>query len=420
MNSIPDKLDIHRTYKNVKGLKAEKTVHRVTFTPSTADPGATLNISIPRFSKNVVMVPGSFGLLFTLKLTHDSSESAKQDANRLVVNNLGRNLVSSMRVDYGGETLSATERFDLFHTYSDLFAMKEERGNMMREGVSSVNIRKMRTGAGDAPTTPSNEVALATVYGTRYRIPLCHPIIDSQGTFYPREMTNALTFQITLPESTGITTHADTKLCNYSLTNMELEYECISSAYLAREASLSYQVGKDFYYENVLRYNTFNFDDHDDILINQKVSKSRRSMTGILLLFTKAYVAGTRDTESFVNPGITKVDVNIDGMPNKLYSKGMIPSDFWDAIINRMGLTDNVTQIDFYDNKFALWIDLRSYPDDSIHGNGLMLNETKDGVKLEITRTQSGSTGDTTTCHMFVVADAMVTIKDKGLLNVVY
>jgi hypothetical protein len=292
---------------------------------------------------------------------------------------------------------------------------------MMREGVSSEDMRKLRTGAGNKITTPNKTVALGVIYGKRYRIPLCHPIIDSQGTFYPRDMTNALTFQITLPESTGITVHTLTEnLYDYSLSNMELEYECVSSPYLANEASLSYQVGKELYYENVLRYNTFNFDDKTDILINQHVHKSRRSMTGILLLFTKAYKAGARDSEKFCNPDITKVDVNIDGMPNKLYSKGMIQSDFWTAIIKRMGLTDNVTQEDFYESKFALWLDLRTYPDDSIHGNGLMLNETKDGVKLEIARTSSGAAGDTTTCHMFVVSDAMVTIKDKGLLNIIY
>ena len=414
--SIPEKLDVNRTYKQVLGLKADKTVHRVTFTPSTASPGATLSISVPRLSQNVVMVPGSFGLLFTLELTIVTAASA--DVNRLVVNNLGRNLVSSMKVSYGGETISDTDRFDLFQTYSDLFVTKMERGNMMREGVSLKKYRQMRTGAGDAPTSPASEVALAAVYGKRYKIPLCHPIIDSHGVFYPREMTNALTFGVTLPDSTGIVTYANTKSYNYSLTNMELEYECISSDYLAREAALSYQVGKEFYYEDVLRYHTFNFDTNVDTLINKHVNTPRKSMTGILLLFTKAYVAGARDSEKFCNPDITKVDVNIDGMPNKLYSRGMIPSDFWSAIVGRMGLTDNVTQEDFYESKFALWIDLRTYPDDSIHGNGLRFDDTKDGVKLEITRTSSGSAGDTLTCHMFLVSDAMVTFKNNGLLSI--
>ena len=50
-------------------------------------------------------------------------------------------------------------------------------------------------------------------------------------------------------------------------------------------------------------------------------------MTGILCLFTENFVAGERDSEKFVNPNITSV--NIDRMPNNLYSNGMVSTDFW-------------------------------------------------------------------------------------------
>jgi hypothetical protein len=32
-----------------------------------------------------------------------------------------------------------------------------------------------------------------------------------------------------------------------------------------------------------------------------------------------------RDTEKFHNPQITKVEVTIEGVPNQLYSQGMLP-----------------------------------------------------------------------------------------------
>ena len=41
-------------------------------------------------------------------------------------------------------------------------------------------------------------------------------------------------------------------------------------------------------------------------------------MTGILLLFTENPTAGERDSEKFVNPYITSVQINIDGVPNML------------------------------------------------------------------------------------------------------
>ena len=127
-----------------------------------------------------------------------------------------------------------------------------------------------------------------------------------------------------------------------------------------------------------------------------------------------------QETQKFVNPKITSVNFNIDGMPNKLYSNGMVPADFWESLKKRFDTKDaEVKQIDFYaDNKFALWIDLRSHPDNDIHGGGLLLNNTRDRVKIEIRR-QTGGSGNIT-CHMFVVADAVMEIMNSNLLNIKY
>ena len=42
-------------------------------------------------------------------------------------------------------------------------------------------------------------------------------------------------------------------------------------------------------------------------MINEHANVPRRSMTGLLFLFTVPSVAGTRDYEKFVNPDITSV-----------------------------------------------------------------------------------------------------------------
>lgn len=105
-------------------------------------------------------------------------------------------------------------------------------------------------------------------------------------------------------------------------------------------------------------------------------------------------------------------------MPNKLYSKGMMQTDFWDSIIGRFGKTDNVSQKDFFSDKFALWIDLRSYPDNSIHGNGLHLSSTKDGVKIEMKRTSAGSIN--VTCYMFVIGDGLLEFENNDLKAIMY
>ena len=62
---------------------------------------------------------------------------------------------------------------------------------------------------------------------------------------------------------------------------------------------------------------------------------------------------------------------------------------------------------------------MRTHPDNGIHGGGLALNNTQDGVKLEIKRKQLVAAG-TITCYMFVVADAMMEIMNSNLRSIKY
>ena len=148
-------------------------------------------------------------------------------------------------------------------------------------------------------------------------------------------------------------------------------------------------------------------------------------MTGILCLFNDATVPGTRNSEKFVNPDIQSVSININGMPNKLYSKEMIVTDFYDSIMKRMGPADDdgdynaVMPLNFYvGGTYGLWIDLRTFPDEVIHGDGFTLDSTSDGVKLEIRRKVGGS--GKITCYMYVVSDALVEIMNSGLSSIKY
>ena len=99
-------------------------------------------------------------------------------------------------------------------------------------------------------------------------------------------------------------------------------------------------MGCGFLYENIVLHKTFNNSKATDAIINEHVNIPRRSMIGILYLFTEVFTDGTRDSEKFVNPNITSVNFNIDGVPNKLFSNGMVPSDFWQSLNNRFN-TEN-------------------------------------------------------------------------------
>ena len=411
MQSISEVLDVNRESKKPFALKAERTLHRVTFNPSSANPGESLYVHLPKLSDNRVYVPGTVGLTFDLNLPTGT------DSKNTLVNNISRNLVLRMRVLYGGEILQDTDRMDVYQTYNDLFQPKKDRENMLREGVSTLNMRRHRT-ASTEKDSDAKDTALAAIYGKKYRIAINHPILDGHGAFYARALSNTLTFEITLPESKDIAHIGASTTYGYTLSNIELEYECILSEHLANEAIRHYNVGKGFYYENVLLHKTFTIAKATDSVINEHINIPRRSMTGILMLFTEPYVTGARDSEKFVYPALTGVNINVDGMPNKLFSKGMLKTDFWSAIVKKMGVTDNVAQKDFYSDKFALWVDLRTYQDKELHGSGLMLNSTKDGVKLELKRTTSGS--GNINCHVFVVADAVMEVENADLKTIFY
>lgn len=323
--TVSEKLDANRYPKKPFGLKSKHTINRITLNPSSANPGEKLYIDIPKLSENVVLVPGTVRLIFNL------TESGHDD-NRFV-NNVGRALVRGMKVIYGGEVLQDTQRYDLIKLYEDLYLNKEEYDDLLKQGVSGENMRKLRANTTDKTTTDASEVALAAIHNNKYSIPLDHPILRDHGVLYLKALTDTFRFELTLaPVSDVVEYSSNTPEANYKITNLELEYGSIHNEYLAQEAAASYQVGRGFFYENIILHKEFIISKPNDSVINESINIPRKSMTGILCLFTEDYDAGARDTEKFVNPNIKSVDITIDGMPNQLYSKGMVSTDLWESI----------------------------------------------------------------------------------------
>ena len=140
------------------------------------------------------------------------------------------------------------------------------------------------------------EVTLANIHDMKYCIPIDHPILDDHGVFHPWALSDQLCFEITFAPVNNVVIYSDTtKPPNYKITNLELEYRCISSEFLANEAAGGYQIGCGFLYENIVLHKTFNISKATDAIINEHVNIPRRSMIGILRLFTEVFTDGTRD-----------------------------------------------------------------------------------------------------------------------------
>ena len=181
------------------------------------------------------------------------------------------------------------------------------------------------------------------------------------------------------------------------LTNIQLQYETIQRKSLTEEATSVYSSGKTFAYDHVMREEVITFAKGTESRLNPRVNPQRRSLKAILLLFIEPFTAGERDTEKYFNPGITKVHVTINGSPNRIYNNGIDGKDLWTEISrffgtkNKDGRSNMNLSKYLADNKFGLLIDLRSMEDTILHGNGVRLVNTKDGIHLGIERSASGS-----------------------------
>ena len=67
--SVPDNLRSTHSEKTKNAMKAPRSVKRITFNPSEANPGETLYVHVPKLNKNVVLVPGSLALCFDIDLS---------------------------------------------------------------------------------------------------------------------------------------------------------------------------------------------------------------------------------------------------------------------------------------------------------------------------------------------------------------
>ena len=416
--AVPPNLLPSHSEKTLGTMKAERTVRRITFTPSRAEPGETLYVSVPKLGGHEVFVAGSLALVFNINL-------AGGHANNYLVQNVSRALVDKLHVKFADTSVHDMAGYDIYKILEDLFLSEDERANMLSEGIQSVDLCKIRSGAGDKKTSGVDEEnKLQSVYSNKYRINLDHPILTDHGVFYPQALYNDLSFELTLAPASPVVRGSDESKLVYKLENIQLEYETIRSKSLADEATSTYTNGKEFAYDLVMRDHVVTISRGGVPSLNIKLNPQRRSLKDLLLMFINPYTAGARDSESYFNPDITKVKVTINSVPSHVYTDGIGGRDMWNELtryFNPHAHTGrpNMNLTKYLDgNKFGLFIDLRSMADTTLHGNGQWLVNTQDGVTLEIERTASGS--GNTHCHLFTISDSQMNIMGRQLESVQY
>ena len=401
--------------KTLGAMKAERIVKRITFNPTEANPGDRLSVSVPKLNQDEVIVPGSLALLFNIDITDGH-------ADNYLVQNVSRALIDRFTVKFAGTVVQDTNGYDICKIFEDLFLSSDEREEKILEGIQSEDLCNFRPDASDKKKAGVDaENKLESIYKNKYRINLDHQILTDHGVFYPQALYNDFLFELTLAPASQVVRGSDPSQLVYKLTDIQLEYEIIRSKQLADEATSFYTHGKEFAYDLVVLEEVVDVNRGTEGRPNYRVNPQRRSLKGIFLLFIVPYTAGARDSENYLNPDITKVSVTINGSPNRAYNEGITGIDMWNEVSRFFGTKSggkpnmNLTKY-LTDNKFGLFIDLRSMADTTMHGNGQLLVNTKDGVHLAIERNTTGS--GIAKCHIFTISDSQMNIMGRQLQSV--
>ena len=124
--------------------------------------------------------------------------------------------------------------------------------------------------------------------------------------------------------------------------------------------------------------------------------------------------------------------MTVEGVPHELYAQNMEYRHQYDEImkhfaegrlkeagsIQKAPQLHNVNIASYYTDKYPLWLDFRTIDDSRLHGSGRRLENTSEGIHLQITK-EAGSAGKLS-CYLFIFQDTQINISDAQFLNVVY
>ena len=383
----------------------------------------------PNLKENQVITPSTTKLTFNISLSGT-------DVNRTLVKNLGKNIIRKLFVKLeGNEIISVNNHYDILYSYYDCWKCKTERLNAVFQGIvvadgQTENAIKHRINAKDKADVV-NDITVASIYDNKFCIPLDLEILESSLLLYQYGLGSRLMYELTFADYSDVIKAMDPD-ATYTISNISLEFDKIINASLASQVKTEY-MKSSILYDRILRARIIPLN-NSDTSFSVDINSPSKSLKGVSLIFTKEKSATkfSSDTEEFLNPKITKVEVTVEGMPNELYAQNMEYRHQYDEIVKHFAegwlkeagaiqkdlQLHNVNIALFYTDKYALWLDFRTIDDNILHDSGRQLENTSEGIRLQITK-ESGSAGKLS-CFLYIFQDAPINISDAQFLNVVY
>jgi len=433
MASFGAKLNPARRLRTPHGVKAVRQTVVVTNNPSKIDQNQQLLVRFPNLGPHDVIVPGTSKLAFTIA-------RKSTDANRTVVQNLGRALVKKLVVRISGNEVLSVDDSDVFHCYLDLWKTTQERENGAYQGIDTSadrNATKLRLGAGDGVATVAADAAVSAAFGARFHIPLDFELLESHMPFHQAGLGDRLEYELTFNDHSRVVVATGDTAASYAVEGISLEFDVATNEELARHVRMLYSSRTAILYDRVLRHRKI-VANKSDSLWNINLNVPMRSCKGILLLFedVAAQAAFGRDTEAFYNPKITKVEVTVEGVPNQLYSQGMRALDQWGEAMRYFGgghkrSVDEATLrahkdlnlaavslSDYLTTKFGLWLDLRSTDDPTLHGSGRRVENASEGITIQLSKTPEAA--GALSIYLYVIMDAQLNLEGGRFIHALY
>ena len=420
---VGDRLSPQRSYR--KGLRQ----HIIkTNNPSTIGPDELLTMRFPDLKENQVNIRSTMKLTFNITLVGT-------DVNRTLVGNLGRNIIRKLVVKLEGNEIISIDDYDILYSYYDCWKCKTKRLNAVFQGIvetdgQTENAIKHRINADDKANDAKDQT-IASIFDNRFCIPSDFEILESSLPLYQYGLGSHLTYELTFADYSDVIKATNSDV-TYTISNISLELDTITNASLASQIRTEY-MKNSILYDRILRAHIIPLD-NSDTSFSVDINSPSKSLKGDLLIFTKerSTTKFINSTEEFFNPKITKVEVTEEGVPDELYAQNMEYRHQYDEIVKHFAegrlkeagaiqkdlQLHNVNIASYYTDKYALWLDFRTIDNNRLHVLGRRLENTSEGIRLQITK-ESGSVGKLS-CYLYIFQDAQINISDAQFLNVVY
>ena len=210
------------------------------------------NGAISTFGKNDVIVPGTSRLSFKVNLSSTGAGEAQTPTELSRTISGERSLENSRSSSKVRSSVFTLDDADVFMCYQDLWKTTKDRKNAAYQGIQTEAVRKIRIDAGDKGTAVK-DVAIGNAFGNMFCIPLDFEMLSSHNPFFQYEVKDRLSYELTFNSHGSVVVSTDT-YASYSISEIHLEFDVVSSPELAMMIRNKYKGRSVFMYDRNIRH----------------------------------------------------------------------------------------------------------------------------------------------------------------------